>query len=208
MKERNSNIELLRIICMLFIIMGHFVGQSGFLTYELTINNLAIAILSSGARIATNIFLIICVWYLCDSKFNAGKALKTYTQLYLYTFLFTTLVLLIGYEVSVKDVFRGYLPFFGRALWFASAYISLYLLSPILNNFFKLDIKKQYLFNVLSFVFVCVVSTMPDIQEGYLVDSIYFIFMYLWIGTLKHNFINTINRLSPSLYLIMGGVSI
>ena len=39
-KPRNANIELLRIIAMLFIVMGHFNGQAGFNHFSLLPNSI------------------------------------------------------------------------------------------------------------------------------------------------------------------------
>lgn len=201
---RNSNIEMLRIVSMIFIVMGHFVDQTTFLTFDFNINNVCIAALGLGARIATNIFLIISVWFLCDSDFNAKRAIKLYSQLFFYSYILTTVAVIIGGGIGFKDIARGYMPFFGRALWFASAYISLYLLSPVLKKFFSLDMRLQKAFCLISFVLVCLVSTLPDEQNGYLIDFIWFIFVYLWIGTFKHMDVIKIFRWFPSLILGIG----
>lgn len=75
-KSRNTNIELVRIIAMLFIIMGHFVGQTNFNQDSSSVNGILITLLSCGARIFTNVFLIIGVWFMVDSRFGAKKILK------------------------------------------------------------------------------------------------------------------------------------
>lgn len=79
-RERNSNIELLRIISMLCIVIGHFVGQSGILKIY-NINNFNIIflnIISNGLRIATNIFLMIGTYFMVDSKYKSKNILKIY----------------------------------------------------------------------------------------------------------------------------------
>ena len=197
---------MLRIVSMIFIVMGHFVDQTSFLAFDFNVNSICIAMLGYGARIATNIFLIISVWFLCDSNFNAKRAIKLYFQLFFYSYILTTASLIIGAcgggSASFKDIARGYMPFWGRALWFASAYISLYLLSPMLKKFFSIDMKLQKLFCTISFVLVCVVSTLPDAQNGYLIDFIWFVFVYLWIGTFKH--MNGIKLVRPFSSLSVG----
>lgn len=205
-KERNSNIELLRIICMLFIVAGHFIGQTGFLDNSLTLNNILLAIFGSGARIATNIFLLIAVWFLVDKEYNPKRVLMMYLQLLFYTAIFTIVALLLKANPSIKDTLRGFLPFFGRALWFVSAYITLSLLTPILKRFFDLPIKQQITFDIISFVLVSGVSTLPDAQTFYLVDSLWFIFVYLWIGTYKRLYIKDQLKFKPSpTYIFVGG---
>jgi len=43
-------------------------------------------------------------------------------------------MLAIGEAGSVRNVIQGCVPFFGRSVWFASAYISLMALTPFLNR--------------------------------------------------------------------------
>ena len=199
--ERNSNIEFLRIISMLFIVMGHFVDQTSFLTYDFTASGLLIAFLAYGARIATNVFLIVSVWFLYEKDFDAKRVIRMYLQLLFYSVTLTSFALIIGVsDIGIKDIARGYLPFLGRALWFVSAYITLYLFSPVLKKFFLLDIKLQKTFCLVSFVLICFVSTLPDPQNGYLIDSVWFSFVYLWIGTIKKSLI--FNKLKPSTCLL------
>lgn len=45
---------------------------------------------------------------------------------------------------------------------------------------------QQGVFCVFSFIAVSFVSTLPDAQNGYLVDSIWFLFVYVWVGYYKH----------------------
>lgn len=127
---RNSNVELVRIIAMLFIIMGHFTSQTCFNQYISNLDSYIIALLSLGARIATNLFLIASVWYMPSQKFNSSKIVRMYGQLYFYCFIFTIIGICLGTEISIKEIARGFIPFFGRALWFVSAYLTLYLFSP------------------------------------------------------------------------------
>ena len=99
-KVRNSNIELLRIFSMLFIIMGHLVDQTSFLSKEMTLDNAFITFEGMGARIATNIFLIISVWFLVDDVVGASKAVL---RIYKEEFLKEQLV-----KQGLEDVYRRF----------------------------------------------------------------------------------------------------
>jgi len=185
MRLRNSNIELLRIIAMLFIVMGHFNGQAGFNHFSLLPNSVLVTILGSGSRIAVNIFLIIGAWFMVDAKFSGKRIISIWSQVAFYTYILTTLMIILQVPVSMKDIFRGYLPFIGRGLWFASAYITLMLVAPFLNKVFSWKAGQQRLLLIISFAAICLVSTLPDTQEAYLCDSLWFWFVYLAIGYYK-----------------------
>ena len=116
-KKRNSNIELLRIISMFFIVAGHFIAQSGNILYAFCLNDYFLVFLGSAARIAVNIFLIIGVWFMVDSNFSVDRIIKLYIQVITYSWPITVAMLFFNREyVSMKDFARGFLPFFGRGL--------------------------------------------------------------------------------------------
>lgn len=202
---RNSNIELLRIIAMFFIVAGHFIAQSGDIVYSFCVNDYILIFLGSASRIAVNVFLIVGVWYMVDSKFSAERILKLYIQVITYSVPITIIMLLLNREnVSVKDFARGFLPFWGRGLWFASAYITLMLFKPFLDKILDWGKKELGIFVGLMFLFISFVSTLPDVQEGYVVDSVWFLVVYLFVGyKKKYPFhIKTPNRLNA---LLAGG---
>lgn len=182
-KYRNSNIELLRIVCMCFIVMGHIQGH--FIIPSLSVNSILISIFGCGSRIAVNIFLMIGVWFMVDAKFSGKRIVALWSQTAFYTYILTTFLILIGYTTNVKIMFRGYLPFICRGLWFTSAYITLIFASPFLNKVFLWKNQQQRLLLMVSFAAICLVSTLPERQSSYLCDSLWFWFVYLAIGYYK-----------------------
>lgn len=117
--KRNSNIECLRIISMMMIVIGHYVSQNNIVTWNLSLNDGILWLLGSGSRIATNIFLIIGVYFMLDARFKAKRITSMYGQTVFYTYLLTVISLFISYSrISKKDILRGIAPFWGRALWF------------------------------------------------------------------------------------------
>lgn len=188
MKEgsyRNSNIELLRMIGMFFIVMGHFRHQADFNDLSLSVNSILISILGSGSRIAVNVFLIIGVWFMVDAKFSGRRIVVLWSQTAFYTYILTTLAILIGLPFTLKDIARGYMPFIGRALWFSSAYITLIFVSPFLDQVLSWRVKQQRLLLILSFAAICLVCTLPDRQDSYVCDTLWFWFVYLAVGYYK-----------------------
>lgn len=210
MKKRNSNIEILRIFSMLMIVAGHFIEQSGLTINETSINNFLLVLIGSGSRIAVNIFLLIGIWFMIDSDFKSFKVFKLYGQVIFYCWPLTILSLVFFESgISIKDVARGILPFWGRALWFVSAYITLLFFSPFINTILKWEKRRLRLLVVLVLFFVSVVSTLPDLQDAYLCDSMWFVVVYLIIGyqkkyPIKVQYINIFNLiLGCGLYICL-----
>lgn len=186
-KARNSNIELVRIFSMFFIVSGHFISQSGNIEYSFCVNDYLLVFIGSASRIAVNVFLIISVWYMVDLKFSVERIMKLYIQLVTYSVPITALMLILNREnVSIKDFARGFLPFWGRGLWFVSAYITLMLFKPLLDKILSWSKKELSLLVTLLFVFISFVSTLPDNQSGYVIDSVWFLVVYILVGYIKN----------------------
>ena len=58
-KERESNIELLRIVAMLLIISFHYVYESGYKFIELNYNSFIVKLFYLVGELGVNIFLLI-----------------------------------------------------------------------------------------------------------------------------------------------------
>lgn len=87
--DRNSNLELLRIILMIMIIFHHFAVHGGFYYeyQEFSFNHLWHYFLESGGKIATNTYILITGYFLVKDKciFNLKKILKFYGELIFYS---------------------------------------------------------------------------------------------------------------------------
>ena len=179
---RASGIELCRILAMLMIVAGHFIGQSGLGTRHS--DSMWLMFFGSGARWAVNLFLVVGCWFMLDSKFKAERVARLYLTVLFYTVPLTVLAA-AWWSPTTKDVFRGFFPFLGRPLWFASAYISLLLVAPWLKLTFRLS---RWALGALVAVLTVVVPgicTLPDPQMCYVVDVCYFFYVFILVGFLK-----------------------
>lgn len=67
---RSSNLELLRILCMLLIIGDHLTGQSGIADYTTLLSSFAFCLIGCGSRIACSVFVLIGGWFLCEQPYK------------------------------------------------------------------------------------------------------------------------------------------
>ena len=74
--ERNSTIELLRILCMLMIILHHSYAHSNIKMQLNYTNYILFSILSLLGELTTNIFVIITGYYMVNKKINTKSILK------------------------------------------------------------------------------------------------------------------------------------
>ena len=183
---RKSSLELLRIISILAIVCGHFLSQSGLGEAMDGANRILAILMGSGVRIGVNIFLLLGVWFMVDAKFSVERIVRLYLEVVFYSVPITCCLFLAGQAGGTRNVIQGLLPFFGRSVWFASAYISLIALSPFLNRVFLLPRRSQQVLVGLLVVLFCVVPTIPcSTPLDYLADFTWFCVVYLLVGMWK-----------------------
>ena len=129
---RESNLELLRILCMLLIIGDHLTGQGGIADYSTLPSSFAFCLIGCGSRIACSVFVLIGCWFLCEQPFAARRPLSLWLSLWLYTVPVTVLCALAGLDVSFGTLRWAVFPASTRQLWFVSDYLLLLLCTPLL----------------------------------------------------------------------------
>lgn len=152
--ERQVNIELLRILCMFFIMMFHF-NLNIILRNDDTSQNLNITALlvNSLVIVAVNTFILISGYFSIKIKVNSFVGLLIQTEF--YAIIAISVYLIFGYATegelfvnSVKEGLRPYhptslwiqnsvigglVPYHPNGLWFIPCYVLLLFISPVLN---------------------------------------------------------------------------
>lgn len=164
MKERQSNIEVLRIVCMFLIVWVHFTGHcilDGAHTYSINTSFASIfpQIINGICLCAVNTFVLI------SGYFSIRPKAKSFISFYLMCAFYAGLLYLIHLYLTDTQlnryvVYNTLMPFglwqTSTNWWFIPNYMILYLLSPILNKIFEnLSQKKfrQYLLILSIIVF-------------------------------------------------------
>lgn len=132
--QRSSNLELLRILCMLLIIGDHLTGQGGIADYTTLPSSFAFCLIGCGSRIACSVFILIGGWFLCEQPYKTRRPLSLWLSLWLYTVPLTLLCRLAGLDVSLGALRWAAFPASTRQLWFISDYLLLLLCVPLLNR--------------------------------------------------------------------------
>ncbi len=135
-QKRQLNLELLRILCIFFIIAGHVGERSGIELFSS---------FSTVAPHAVNCFVMISGYFLITSTFKAERVLRTIIETIFYTFTITLILYLIG-KASIEDLVKSIIPFAPTkfAYWFVNKYLAVLLLSPFICKLCTTISKKQY----------------------------------------------------------------
>lgn len=203
---RNSNIEVLRIVLMLLIVMLHFCKHS---TIGDTSNSLCYLfycfVLALGTC-AVNCFVMISGYY--GIKFSTHKFLKLWIQLFAWNFV---IVFWGGeaeiFELSLSILLKAIMPFSQNVWWFATNYLILMMLSPFINRLEK-NLSDGQLTALVGILLVCF-TIIPMISENPVLDTygydiVIFTLCYLIGGRLHRSkeFFNKVRIVAPALFVI------
>lgn len=157
---RNSNIELLRILAVMGVIVLHFNGVYGNAfdyVEQGTVNSYVLRLLESLFIPAVNIFILITGYYLC--KEYERKAIKVVCLL-IQVITFGGIVYLLSVLCGINSFsFSSLISAMIPCNYYVILYIVLYLISPYINLTFKGMSKKQW--KVLLILSVLLFSIWP-----------------------------------------------
>lgn len=185
-KIRSSNIEILRILCILAIVADHFIGQSGITEFSSFSAVLFYYGASSLSRVACSVFVIISAWFSTDKDFKFSRVIHTWLTVVMYTVPLTIVMMCMGLA-DKSNLVAALLPVSRGPLWFAGCYIIIVLLSPALNMLINKAPRKllTWMLTVL-FILLSLYSTIM-VGNGYLVhDTWVMLYIYLLTGYFKH----------------------
>lgn len=156
-KKRDSNFELLRILCIFGIIYMHSFGD---MLGEVKGFNLVAAVFENALfNTGVSCFVLISGYY--GLKFKAENLIKLDMVVIFYSVLGTAVQFWSGEKVALLDWIRSFFPVISRGYWFISCYFCMVILSPYINLIPEKMKKKEF----EKFLFVCLVifSIIPTI---------------------------------------------
>ncbi len=215
--KRNAGFELLRILCMLMVLLLHYntgVGALADAGHVMTPVRIAGGLTESFAIVAVNVYVLISGYFLSQVPFRAKRIVTLWLQTVLYTALIPAVILLAGGTVKGDSIWTGitYLfPIQTEHYWFVSAYMVLFILSPVLNAAIAhLEQKQLQITIALLLVHFCLIKSISPFQlvmdrMGY--DFGWFLCLYLIAGYIRKYGIRLGKNAALVVYLLSSGVT-
>lgn len=163
MKQRNIGIDILRIVSMFFIIIGHILMQGGVLS----------AFSNDGtqggyyffntvfvlAYCGVNCFALVSGYVGWQNTFKLEKIIKLWANVVFWSVGISLILFVCNKEFfSVKEAISMFLPLIRGRYWFFNAYFVVFMFSPLLNHLIRTLPKKTFQYFLLAVVFVfCIV---------------------------------------------------
>jgi len=169
--ERDSGIELFRIISMLLIVAHHYVVNSGILQaleangYPFALNTVFLLVFGAWGKTGINCFVLITGWFMCKSKITLRKFLKLLLEVELYYIIIGCIFFFTGYEsFTFKAFVKMILPITSVSTDFTGCYLLFFLTIPFLNILVSNMNQRQHLLllALVGFIYVFL-GTAPKI---------------------------------------------
>ena len=155
--SRQSNLELLRIISILFVLIVHFdFGTFGVPVHADLLNSKSTAIvkclIECFAIIGVNAFVLISGYFGVKIKINS--VMNLLFQCFFYSVILYIVLWILGFvDFNAKRMLQKFL-FVTESNWFISCYLGLLVFSPMVNNFIdSVKRRKLELFIISIFLF-------------------------------------------------------
>lgn len=184
--ERSSNIELLRIIAMILIIMHHFSVHGNFpFTQDLAFSKIFIQLFGFGGKVGVDIFTLITGYFMISTNFKLEKFIKLIGQIWFYSIIILGFSLYMKLDtINYESIILSILPF-GSLNWFAHVFLVLYALIPFINRILHCISKKYYKrILILLTIFWFILPTFINFWQGIPHKSFgfnqYLLFIYLY----------------------------
>lgn len=153
-KARQSNIELLRIIAIMGVILLHYnnetCGAAFAFTQGLPVNHAICVVFEAMAICAVDVFVLISGYFLIDSDSrNIMKVVELVFQVILIKLGYNIITFIVQHDFSYKTLIKSFFP----NNYFVILYSALYLISPLIN----MGLKKFSDQTKKKFLIICII---------------------------------------------------
>ena len=216
-RKRMANLELLRCVAMMMVVVLHYLGKGGLLAdlagESLNVPELAAWLLEAFCIVAVNVYMFLSGYFLSGSSFRLSRLIQLWMQVWLYS-------VALGLAGALSGVMRGteldlhYLltlifPILMGHYWFMTAYLFLYLMLPLAGMAVERMTKRQLQVTLgLLLLAFCVIKSVLPLRlemdgQGY--DCLWYLCVFLTAAYVRKFGISVLDRKWTGAILYVGG---
>lgn len=176
-RQRNSSIELLRLVAMLMIVIGHTTSTVGGIADSIILSDYTIDLRNNTTEIwrfililfeyfgsiGNAIFIVISSWFLTNSKkINYIKIVRMIVDVSIFSGIIMFMFILCGYKLPLVYMIKTMFSVTLSNYWFITCYILIYIIHPwinyIINSMTQRTLLKTVLilnvfYGIINFIF-------------------------------------------------------
>lgn len=139
-KKRMVNIEVLRLLAMMMVVSLHYLAKGELLEKlagPLSAKGHLAWILESFSIAAVDVYVLISGYFLVEAGFRCRRVISLVLQVMFYTCLLPVVLIITGIlptgEITFYNILQCIFPTNMLHYWFVSAYVLMFLFTPVLN---------------------------------------------------------------------------
>ena len=183
---RDSNIELLRIVSMMLIILFHFSVHGPWPADGVLAADVAVGVLAFGGKLGVNCFVLITGYFMTRSSVRVASVARVVLETWFYSWGLLILFAVAQPElVTQARLEKAVLPLVSGEYWFITNFVALMVVSPFLNLLFdRLSRRGKSRLAAIGFVTISVLPTLTTFNPlGS--DLLWFFYLYLVGGWIR-----------------------
>ncbi len=183
---RDSNIELLRIVSMMLIILFHFSVHGPWPADGVLAADVAVGVLAFGGKLGVNCFVLITGYFMTRSSVRVASVARVVLETWFYSWGLLILFAVAQPElVTQARLEKAALPLVSGEYWFVTNFVVLMVVSPFLNLLFdRLSRRGKSRLAAIGFVTISVLPTLTTFNPlGS--DLLWFFYLYLLGGWIR-----------------------
>ena len=188
-RERESNLELLRIICMVFLVAHHFAVHGGLLGLDFSLPKYVGLIFLPVGKICFIAFIAISMFFLVDGTNKSERFLKCWLEVIFYSVSLTIITWFMGGCIRFRDLVSSFFVMISNSHGFAASYLLFLLIYPFILKATKKTTKKQARYLLIVVFWIQILSQIFRTWTGYtqpvFSELTLFIFCYVLSLNLK-----------------------
>ncbi len=166
-KQRESGIELLKILAIFVVVIHHVTMTLGKQEYIGGFRNAStdsvrfiLSMFYYLGPLGNNLFFIASAWFLSERKrIKTNKLIQMLLDIWVVSVLFLMAFLCMGTKIKGADIIYSLFPTTFSNNWYATDYMIFYLIHPYLNLIFeKIGQKEHLIANGIAFFMYCILN--------------------------------------------------
>lgn len=205
-RQRNSSIELLRIIAMIFIVISHYSIHGSIKSMDLEFGlNKVILDISNFGHLGVVLFVMISGYLLVTKPFKLNRIIRVVLDTLFYSVGFFVIFSILNHEFSVVSMIKAMFPIVPMQYWFVTAYVFMMMLSPFLNRFLKGLTEYEFKVYILIMLLIVSISSMiPKFDAFSYFGFLGQFFLYYSLGAFIKMYPKSCNKTkNPRCYLLI-----
>jgi hypothetical protein len=228
--QRNSNIEILRIIGMMCIIMQHALSLGVYFDSmpEITHNVIFFqAFTGCIGWLGNMLFIIISGYFLYDSKFSLKKILKLWAELFFYSAGISLIIYFFNIQIygvagsgfcltrlvekrylKISELLYSFLPFCTAQNWFATKYIVFLFFVPFLNVMISSLSRSWHKILIILCFIIFHVFPLISYFDVYVPNDYTAFFLLFFVGSYMRKYEDFLHKAGSVTFIVFGSAVI